>query len=195
MGGGGLQKIFFGPSGFSSSRNNGGGEEGVLPWIRHCSNNNSNARFHFSLSPSPYDTWDICGGGNPRCYSDISIPVFWASLILKTLVIWASPLHITLAIWVRVTGDTHITGVLGMGMPKTRWFPYHFDTGLVTTEIDRFASKSRITKPSNNNSLLLANTMLWFSLDYKRQSLQRRRKKLEKVVIPSIEVMTPPTKS
>ena len=36
-------------------------------------------------------------------------------------VIWASPSHITLAIWVRVrvrvTGDAHITRVLGMGMP------------------------------------------------------------------------------
>ena len=33
--------------------------------------------------------------------------------------IWASPSHITLAIWVRVrvTGDTNITRVLGMGMP------------------------------------------------------------------------------
>ena len=60
---------------------------------------------------------------------------------------------------------------LGMGMPKTRGCPYHCDTGLVTTEIVRVASKSRITKPNNKNLLLLANTMLWFSLDYKRQSL------------------------
>ena len=39
--------------------------------------------------------------------------------IPKTLVIWASPSHITLAIWVRVwvrvTGDAHITSVLGIG--------------------------------------------------------------------------------
>ena len=43
--------------------------------------------------------------------SDMGIP------ISKTLVIWASPSHITLAIRVRVTGDAHITRVLGMGMP------------------------------------------------------------------------------
>ena len=47
--------------------------------------------------------------------------------IPKTLVIRASPSHITLAIWlrVRVTGDALITRVLGMGMPKTRGYPYH----------------------------------------------------------------------
>ena len=42
--------------------------------------------------------------------------------IPKTLVIWVSPLiYITLAIWVRVkvwvTGDTHITRILGTGVP------------------------------------------------------------------------------
>ena len=43
--------------------------------------------------------------------------------------IWASPSNITFAIWVRVrvTGDVHITRVLGMGMPKTRGCPYHCD--------------------------------------------------------------------
>ena len=38
-----------------------------------------------------------------------------------------SPSHITLASWVRVrirvTGDAHITQVLGMGMPKTGEMP------------------------------------------------------------------------
>ena len=53
--------------------------------------------------------------------------------IPKTLVIWAFPSHITLGIWVRVnvkvyTGNAHITRVLGMGMPKTRGCPYHWDT-------------------------------------------------------------------
>ena len=53
--------------------------------------------------------------------------------IPKTLVIWAFPSHTTLAIWVRVkvkvyTGNAHITRVLGMGMPKTRGCPYHWDT-------------------------------------------------------------------
>ena len=45
--------------------------------------------------------------------------------IPKTLVIWTSPSHITLAIWVRVrvTGDAHITRVLGTGMAKTRGCP------------------------------------------------------------------------
>ena len=49
------------------------------------------------------------------------------------LVIWASPSHITLATLVRararITGDAHITRVLGMGMPKTQGCPYHCDTG------------------------------------------------------------------
>ena len=51
--------------------------------------------------------------------------------IPKTLVISASPSHITLAICVRfrVTGDAHITRVLGMGMPKTLVFPYQCDIG------------------------------------------------------------------
>ena len=44
----------------------------------------------------------------------------------------ASPSLITLAIWVRVgvrvTGDAHITRVLGMVMPKTRGGPYNCDT-------------------------------------------------------------------
>ena len=30
---------------------------------------------------------------------------------------------------VRVTGDARITGVLEMGMPKTRGYPYHSDSG------------------------------------------------------------------
>ena len=60
-----------------------------------------------------------------QCHSDMGIP------IPKTLVIWTSPSHITLAIWVRfrVTGDAHITRVLGMGMPKTLVFPYQCDVG------------------------------------------------------------------
>ena len=49
--------------------------------------------------------------GHPRV---LGIP------IAKTLSIQASPSHTTLAIWVRVSGDTHITRALGMGMPKTR---------------------------------------------------------------------------
>ena len=61
-----------------------------------------------------------------RCYSvmGISIP--------KPLVKWTFPSLITLAIWVRVrvkvTVDAHITGVLRMGMPKTRGCSYHCDT-------------------------------------------------------------------
>ena len=47
--------------------------------------------------------------------------------IPKTLVIWASPSHITLAIWVRVrvTGNAYIARILGLGMVKTRGYPYH----------------------------------------------------------------------
>ena len=44
--------------------------------------------------------------------------------IPKTLVIWASPSHLILAIMVRVTGDAHITRVLGMGCP------HHCDSAL-----------------------------------------------------------------
>ena len=45
--------------------------------------------------------------------------------IAAVTVIWASPSLIILAICLRVwvTGDTHITRVLGMGMPKTRGCP------------------------------------------------------------------------
>ena len=40
--------------------------------------------------------------------------------ILQTLVIWASSSNNTLAVWVRVrvTGDAHITRLLGMGCPN-----------------------------------------------------------------------------
>ena len=55
--------------------------------------------------------WENAG----RCYRDMGIP------IPKTLVIWASPSHLILAIMVRVTGDAHITRVLGMGMPTSLW--------------------------------------------------------------------------
>ena len=49
----------------------------------------------------------------------MGIPAFWAfPFPLKTLAIKASPSHTTLAIWVRVSGNTHITRVLGMGCPK-----------------------------------------------------------------------------
>ena len=54
-------------------------------------------------------------------YRDMGIQRYGHSPVLgipipKTLVIWASPCHITVAIWIRVTGDAHITRVLGMGM-------------------------------------------------------------------------------
>ena len=51
-----------------------------------------------------------------RCF----IPTFWASPFPKTLVIWASSSNNTLAVWVRVrvTGDAHITRLLGMGCPN-----------------------------------------------------------------------------
>jgi len=57
-----------------------------------------------------------------RCQSDMGIP------IPKTLVIWASgPVTlITKVIW---EGNTHITRVLGMGMPKTRGCLYHCNRG------------------------------------------------------------------
>ena len=41
--------------------------------------------------------------------------------IPQTLVMWSAPSHVTVAVWVRVrfrvTGDAHITRVLGMGVP------------------------------------------------------------------------------
>ena len=69
------------------------------------------------------------------------IPAFWASSFPKpSLVIWASPAsNITLAIWVRVrvgvTGDAHITRVLGMGIPKTRGCSYHSNNGTIALSI------------------------------------------------------------
>ena len=57
------------------------------------------------------ERWVLLKGyGHPRV---LGIP------IPKTLVIWASPSHLILAIMVRVTGDAHITRVLGMGMPTS----------------------------------------------------------------------------
>ena len=45
--------------------------------------------------------------------------------VAPVTVIRAYPSHITLAIWVRVrvTGDAHITRVLGMGMPISLLHP------------------------------------------------------------------------
>ena len=62
------------------------------------------------------------------------LSLIWAIPICKTLVIWASPSHITLAIRVRVTGDAHITGVLGIGMPPGEGdlgCPYRRDTAFI----------------------------------------------------------------
>ena len=58
----------------------------------------------------------------------MGIPAFWASSFPK---LRAVPSHITLAVWVkvRVTGDAHITRVLGMGIPETRGCYYHCYTG------------------------------------------------------------------
>ena len=61
------------------------------------------------------ENWENAG----RCYRDMGIPAFWAFPFPKTLVIWASPSHLILAIMVRVTGDAHITRVLGMGIPTS----------------------------------------------------------------------------
>ena len=64
--------------------------------------------------------------GHPRVLG-ISIP--------KTLVIWVSPSHITLAIWVRVsvsvrvTGDAHITRVLGMRNDNITVTPLRLEYG------------------------------------------------------------------
>ena len=71
-----------------------------------------------------------------QCHSDMGIPLVLGIPIPKTLVIWTSPSHITLAIWVRVwvTGDAHITRVLGMGMTKTRGCPYQCDIGTLQNE-------------------------------------------------------------
>ena len=43
-----------------------------------------------------------------------------------TLAVW---------VWVRVTGDAHITRVLGMAIPKTWGCPYHCDTGTIPIEL------------------------------------------------------------
>ena len=87
--------------------------------------------------------------------------------IPKTLVILAYPSFITLAICVRVrvTGDIHITRVLGMGMPKTRGCPYHCDTALTFIHTSPLRAPSRIRPPLfpdnlpySSHKLLLAPT-------------------------------------
>ena len=66
--------------------------------------------------------------GHPRALG-ISIP--------KTLVIWASPVTLTLTLTqiakVIREGDAHITRILGMGMPKTRGCPYHWNSATLET--------------------------------------------------------------
>ena len=57
------------------------------------------------------------------------------------------PSFITLAIWVSVTGDAHITRVLGMGIPKTRGCPYLCDTALPFLHTSLLRSPSRIRPP------------------------------------------------
>ena len=58
--------------------------------------------------------------------------------IPKTLVIWASPVTLTLTQIAKVIWevDAHITRVLGMGMPKTRGWPCHCNTGALTSTKD-----------------------------------------------------------
>ena len=66
--------------------------------------------------------------GYPRV---LSIP------ILKTLVIWISSVTLTLTLTqiakVVQEGDAHITRVLGMGLPKTRGCPYHWNSATLET--------------------------------------------------------------
>ena len=85
--------------------------------------------------------------------------------IPKTLVIRTSPSDITLAIWVRVsaTGDTHITRVLGMGIPKTRGCPYHCNTvaeKLATLSPGRFSLAPRRRRVQLGDFVLCAKTSL-----------------------------------
>ena len=73
-----------------------------------------------------------------QCYGHLRV---LGTPIPQTLVIWSFPCHITLAIWVRVrfrvTGDAHITRVLGMVMPKMQGCPYHCDTDLCSANVSR----------------------------------------------------------
>ena len=53
----------------------------------------------------------------------MGIPAFWASPFPDLSDTGRSPSHITLVIWFRVTGDTHITRFLGMGLPISLLHP------------------------------------------------------------------------
>ena len=64
-----------------------------------------------------------------RCHSDICRPRVLGIPIPKALVMWVSPLTLTQIAKVVWEGDACIDRVLGMGMPKTRGWPYHCHTG------------------------------------------------------------------
>ena len=90
--------------------------------------------------------------GHPRV---LGIPILFSVLPgfrgSQTLVIWASPVTLTLSltqigkvIWEE---NTHITRVLGMGMPKTRGCPHHCNTGNFSGRNQIFKSKSKNPNP------------------------------------------------
>ena len=113
-----------------------------------------------AVSVSPY-SWiftSVSVGSCSRFYLFTSaVTAIWASPRFRhphsqTLVTRVSPSHITLAIWVRVrvTVDTHITRVLGMGMPISLWAYPICHTPLSRTVRGSFAplQKSRLNQRS-----------------------------------------------
>ena len=109
-----------------------------------CSRRSGSARFFFfsfvNFSSALYylNAWNRL----PPAWQT-SVTVIWASRVLgipipKTLVIWASPVTLTLTQIAKVIWevDAHITRVLGMGMPKTRAWPCHCNTGALTSTKD-----------------------------------------------------------
>ena len=67
--------------------------------------------------------------------------------IPKTIVIWAFPSHSTLVVRVRVTGDAHITRVLGMGILKTQGYPYHCGIPPPSFQLPNFARAFPYSNP------------------------------------------------
>ena len=95
--------------------------------------------------------------------------------IPQTLVMWSFPSRITLAIWVRVrfrvTGDSHITRVLGMVMPKMRGCPYHCGTDLRSANVSRIVtgdelSPASVTVPENFTKISSAHFLFPFKTLY-----------------------------
>ena len=103
---------------------------------------NENKKNWFWFADFPY--WQGLGRARDwvRAVANCSMELFWRScrgLWVKICppkhshnAMWHNP-DLDSRAWVRVTGDAHITRVLGMGMPKTRECPYHCDSAIASS--------------------------------------------------------------